>query len=492
MLSRDCLISILGIRDEGNLDLEWNYEVTCDCFSIRLHLMDRHRILHRGNFPTLLPHALTYFFRHILKIKFRTFNNCSYSWDEANKVWIPSAEEDRLQECNYASFRSIKKTTQTGIGASFSLPDDDKREDDESYDLSVEDAPPTVPIDKFQTKMRAAFELLPDQGSYRGGFEDFGLLKTTLFIAAFAGFSWVMWPAFFGLFSISLAVNFSQHPPPSSPRSEVDNKTQAQTPIVKHGPKPSSSRYKIYRPRPDPSGSKIGFGSVKKSNTEIFLEQKKETTMVLLSPLQTECRKSTPTAVGVSMIPSGAGGRIFLTRGSLNRGPSPFSDAAPAYSPLLEISNPTEVPSSSPATGLYSTQPSSLAAVGLPKSETPLPLEEFGTQKSTRIKKIPARLLDFDCNAISHSYSSPPYSSDLSFLQRSAIPKFRQSVSTKNSNQACLLILWFRRICSPETNQALEHLYIGEEEMSLFHNSSEVINRSCRASHRVKEGLTGP
>lgn len=123
--------------------------------------------------------------------------------------------------------------------------------------------------------------------------------------------------------------------------------------------------------------------------------------------------------------------------------PGPFSDAAPAYSPLLEISNPTEVPSSSPATGLYSTQPSSLAAVGLPKSETPLPLEEFGTQKSTRIKKIPARLLDFDCNAISHSYSSPPYSSDLSCMSYYPLTDFinydKFSSSHRHFSSICYL-----------------------------------------------------
>ncbi|KAI5654456.1 hypothetical protein M9H77_31643 [Catharanthus roseus] len=42
------------------------------------------------------------------------------------------------------------------------------------------------------------------------------------------------------------------------------------------------------------------------------------------------------------------------------------------------------------------------------------PTEIIATRKSTRIKKIPARLQDFGCNAISHSSYAPSPSSDLS------------------------------------------------------------------------------
>ncbi|KAI5675949.1 hypothetical protein M9H77_06899 [Catharanthus roseus] len=80
--------------------------------------------------------------------------------NEKNKLWIPPAEEDWLREHNYVGFRSIKKTTQTSIEASFSQLDDEESKDNESYDLSAKDAPPTVPIDAFQTKMRPAFEQL--------------------------------------------------------------------------------------------------------------------------------------------------------------------------------------------------------------------------------------------------------------------------------------------------------------------------------------------
>lgn len=50
-------------------------------------------------------------------MKFTKFNNCSYSWNKANKVWLPPAEEDLLREHNYANFHSMKKTTRTNIGA---------------------------------------------------------------------------------------------------------------------------------------------------------------------------------------------------------------------------------------------------------------------------------------------------------------------------------------------------------------------------------------
>ncbi|KAI5681379.1 hypothetical protein M9H77_02606 [Catharanthus roseus] len=48
-------------------------------------------------------------------ITFTTFNHCGCSRDEKKKEWIPPSEEDRLRDRNFAGFRSIKKTTQTGI-----------------------------------------------------------------------------------------------------------------------------------------------------------------------------------------------------------------------------------------------------------------------------------------------------------------------------------------------------------------------------------------
>ncbi|KAI5681899.1 hypothetical protein M9H77_03127 [Catharanthus roseus] len=56
-----------------------------------------------------------------------------------------------LVECNYASFRSIKKTTQTSIRVSSLQPDDEDNEDGESYDPSDNEDPPTK---------RTAFEQL--------------------------------------------------------------------------------------------------------------------------------------------------------------------------------------------------------------------------------------------------------------------------------------------------------------------------------------------
>ncbi|KAI5649470.1 hypothetical protein M9H77_35475 [Catharanthus roseus] len=69
-------------------------------------------------------------------INFTTSNNCDYFWNEKNNVWIPQAEEDRLQEYELSSFHSIKKTTHTGIGASSSQPDGEVCEENESYDFS--------------------------------------------------------------------------------------------------------------------------------------------------------------------------------------------------------------------------------------------------------------------------------------------------------------------------------------------------------------------
>ncbi|KAI5650147.1 hypothetical protein M9H77_36152 [Catharanthus roseus] len=68
-----------------------------------------------------------------------------------------------MWEHNSTRFCSIKKTTQTGLGASFSQPVEDDDEADESYNPldDKEDeagAQNTIPMDVFQTEMRTAVE----------------------------------------------------------------------------------------------------------------------------------------------------------------------------------------------------------------------------------------------------------------------------------------------------------------------------------------------
>lgn len=87
-----------------------------------------------------------------------TFNNCSYAWHEANKGLITQAKEDRLWKSNIVDFCLIKKTKRTGIVAFSSQPNNDESKNDESYDLSVKDAPSIFLMDAFQIDMRAAFE----------------------------------------------------------------------------------------------------------------------------------------------------------------------------------------------------------------------------------------------------------------------------------------------------------------------------------------------
>lgn len=80
------------------------------------------------------------------------------------KKWIPPKEKDRLRDRNAYAFRKIKKTTQTGLGASSSQPVDDHDKDeelsgeDDSYYPSDEDALPITSMDAFQIKMWDAFE----------------------------------------------------------------------------------------------------------------------------------------------------------------------------------------------------------------------------------------------------------------------------------------------------------------------------------------------
>lgn len=88
-------------------------------------------------------------------IKFTTFNTCVYAWDVAQKIWIPLAEG--MQHCTFSKDQENHKIRQRSI---ILLAVDDESEDDGSYDLSVEDAPCTVPMDPFQVETRAAFEHL--------------------------------------------------------------------------------------------------------------------------------------------------------------------------------------------------------------------------------------------------------------------------------------------------------------------------------------------
>lgn len=73
VLDRVCLVTILGIRDEGHMvnvdsnrktiqvDPDWSYEATSNRFQIRPHLGQRRAILHGGGFPNLLPPSLSKF-----------------------------------------------------------------------------------------------------------------------------------------------------------------------------------------------------------------------------------------------------------------------------------------------------------------------------------------------------------------------------------------------------------------------------------------------
>ncbi|KAI5677949.1 hypothetical protein M9H77_08899 [Catharanthus roseus] len=139
-LDRKRLSSIIGIPDAGNTmtidsnkktidkDPDWNYEATCDYLEIRPRPSDRHYLSRYKlqkqspvSVASLIIHTTTLVVTPLAHmcfvvltdrkpqiIKFTTFNNCSYSRDKANKVWIPPAEEDQQWKCNYVGFRSIK------------------------------------------------------------------------------------------------------------------------------------------------------------------------------------------------------------------------------------------------------------------------------------------------------------------------------------------------------------------------------------------------
>lgn len=81
ILDRERLVSILGIRDEGNTvtidsnnksideDPDCDYASTCSRLRIRAHPGNRRRILHESDFSQLLSKVLTYFFGHTFEQK---------------------------------------------------------------------------------------------------------------------------------------------------------------------------------------------------------------------------------------------------------------------------------------------------------------------------------------------------------------------------------------------------------------------------------------
>ncbi|KAI5675439.1 hypothetical protein M9H77_06389 [Catharanthus roseus] len=55
---------------------------------------------------------------------------------------------------------AVNPVERSGISHTRCVTLDDESEDGKSYDLSIKDAPLTVPMDEFQTKMRVTFEQL--------------------------------------------------------------------------------------------------------------------------------------------------------------------------------------------------------------------------------------------------------------------------------------------------------------------------------------------
>ncbi|KAI5668913.1 hypothetical protein M9H77_18766 [Catharanthus roseus] len=178
----------------------------CIRFEIRLQVIDHRRIIHGGDFQNLLHRALAYFFGHILFQKagglsevhivdiylldklynhlplslssliIQTTRNTGCDTTKKRVFCYPMILSRIFVGChvNFAGeriistgphFRSIKKTTQTGLGASFSQPAEDDDEADESYNPLDDEEDETgaqnrVLMDAFQTDMRIAFEQL--------------------------------------------------------------------------------------------------------------------------------------------------------------------------------------------------------------------------------------------------------------------------------------------------------------------------------------------
>ncbi|KAI5664043.1 hypothetical protein M9H77_23366 [Catharanthus roseus] len=78
VLERDCLVSIIGIPNNGNTttvdlnkrskdkDPDWNFDAGCSRFNIQHWALDHCRIIYGGDFLYLLPRALAYLFVHTL------------------------------------------------------------------------------------------------------------------------------------------------------------------------------------------------------------------------------------------------------------------------------------------------------------------------------------------------------------------------------------------------------------------------------------------
>ncbi|KAI5650300.1 hypothetical protein M9H77_36305 [Catharanthus roseus] len=162
ILDRERLTSILRILDNGNTvtmdsnrktineDPDCNFDVAWGRLSevciLDIYMLEK---LHNKS-----PFSLSSLIIHTMR------NTRFDTTKKRNKVWIPTSEKDRLRDRNPFDFRSIKKTTQTGMGASSSqLLEDDDNEADESYNPSDDkdyeaDAQTTVSIDTFQAEIR--------------------------------------------------------------------------------------------------------------------------------------------------------------------------------------------------------------------------------------------------------------------------------------------------------------------------------------------------
>ncbi|KAI5653321.1 hypothetical protein M9H77_30508 [Catharanthus roseus] len=138
ILDRERLVTVLGIPDNENQiivdsnrktiieDLDWNFDTESFRDSATgIRPLQNHT---REQFPKSSSSCSCLFlWAHAYS------EGCDFSEDEENKVWIPPSEEDRLRDHSAGGFQPIKKTTQTGIGASSSQLVEDDDEVNESY-----------------------------------------------------------------------------------------------------------------------------------------------------------------------------------------------------------------------------------------------------------------------------------------------------------------------------------------------------------------------
>ncbi|KAI5662205.1 hypothetical protein M9H77_21528 [Catharanthus roseus] len=138
ILDRERLASILEIPDNGNsVIVDSNRKIIDE---------DLHTLVQKGGgfsevrlvdiylLDKLFNHSPLSLSSLIIQIMRNT--ECDTT-KKRNQVWIPPSEEDRLRDRNSANFHKIKKTTQTGLGASSLQPvEDDDDDADESYNPS--------------------------------------------------------------------------------------------------------------------------------------------------------------------------------------------------------------------------------------------------------------------------------------------------------------------------------------------------------------------